>query len=444
MQEVTEKVISAMTIERQANYDALTNLPNRVLFNDRLSNFAQRATRKGNKLAVLFIDLDRFKPVNDNHGHQAGDKLLIEAAKRISSCVLEADTVSRLSGDEFGVILTDIDQDLDVLLIIEKIHLAMQESYSIDNKLLYCSASIGISMFPADGQNAQPLIQKADQAMYEVKSSGRNGWQFYTKEMQSKSEYRHNLLNDLINAVNENKLSAHFQAIFDLKSMQIRKCETLSRWQKDDGTFIPPYQFINLAEESGLINKIDLSMLENSAKAIRDINKELTDVELTINVSPRLFHTKDKALENWLASIKLISQQISVTVEITERLLTSDSETALSVLNTLKEYGVKIAIDDFGTGYSSLSYLVKFPVDLIKIDRSFIDLIGKDSSAETLIETILLMAKRLDIQVVSEGIETQEQLDFLQLHQCDFGQGYFLGRPMALENFKSCILDNIS
>lgn len=443
MQDVTDKVLSAKTIERQATYDSLTNLPNRVLFNDRLTTSMQRAARKGSKIAVLFIDLDRFKPVNDNHGHQTGDKLLVEAANRISSCMRDSDTVSRLSGDEFGAILSDIDNYVDVLMVSEKVHEIMQEPYNIDGKSLYCSASIGIAIYPADGDDAQSLIQKADQAMYEVKSSGRNGWQFYTKEMQSKSEYRHNLLNDLINAVAQNKLSAHYQPIIDLKSLQITKCESLSRWQKEDGTFIPPIEFINLAEESGLINKIDLSMLENSARVIRNIQQEIVNIGLTINVSPRLFHTKDKALENWLESIRVISQQIDITVEITERLLTNDSEKALSVLNTLKEFGVKIAIDDFGTGYSSLSYLVKFPVDIIKIDRSFIDSIGQESSAETLIETILLMAKRLDIQVVAEGIETQQQLDFLILHQCDFGQGYFLAKPMPLENLKSYIRSNI-
>jgi diguanylate cyclase (GGDEF)-like protein len=435
MQDVTDKVLSAKIIEHQATYDALTDLPNRVLFNDRLRNAIDTANRKNNKVAVLFIDLDRFKPVNDNHGHQTGDKLLIAAAKRINRCVRDYDTVSRLSGDEFGVILTDIHQFSDALRVSEQINETMQQSYNIDEKVLHCSASIGISLCPDDGIDAQSLLQKADQAMYEVKANGRNGCQFYTKEMQEKSESRHTLLNDLILAISDNQITPHFQPIIDLHTNQVCKCESLARWQLQDGRFIPPSDFIDLAEESGLINKIDLSMLENSAHELILMKQLGNNVGLTINVSPRIFHTKDKALEQWMSSIQHLSQELDITIEITERLLTSDTEKALSVLNILKGYGVKIAIDDFGTGYSSLSYLIKFPVDIIKIDQSFIDAIGKESSAETLIKTILLMAKKLEIKVVAEGIETEEQLNFLCMHNCDYGQGYLLGRPMPTNQF---------
>jgi len=442
MQDVTDKVLSAKIIEHQATHDALTKLPNRILFNDRLDHAMKTATRKNNKVAILFIDLDNFKPVNDNYGHQIGDKLLISAAKRINHCVRKNDTVSRISGDEFGVILADINQLYDALRVSEQIHETMQQSYKIDEKVLYCSASIGISLYPDDGNDAQSLIQKADQAMYEVKANGRNGYQFYTEEMQNKSEYRHNLHNDLIIAVAENAIMPHFQPIFDLESNRISKCETLARWQHSDGKFVPPDEFISLAEESGLINKIDLAMLKNSALALILLNQKDNNIGLTINVSPRIFHTKDKALDRWLACIHDLSKQLDITIEITERLLTSDSEKALNVLSLLKSYGVKIAIDDFGTGYSSLSYLIKFPVNIIKIDRSFIDAIGTDTSAETLIETILLMSKKLGIEVVAEGIEKQVQLDFLRKHNCEYGQGYLLGRPMPTSQFSSFVDNN--
>lgn len=435
MQDVTDKVLSSKLIEHQATYDALTNLPNRVLFNDRLIKAMEAASRKTNKVAVLFIDLDRFKPINDNHGHQMGDKLLVAAADRIKNCVREYDTVSRLSGDEFGVIISDISKFSDALHISDKIQMAMQQSYSLEDKLLYCSASIGISMFPDDGLDAESLIQKADQAMYEVKNSGRNGCQFYTKEMQVKSEYRHNLLNDLIIAIANNVITPYFQPIVNLQTNKLSKCESLARWQKEDGSFVPPDVFIELAEESGLVNKIDLAMLENSARELIALNNHGANVGLTINISPRIFHTKDKALDRWMVCIRQLSQQLDITIEITERLLTHDSEKALDVLNDLKKYGVKIAIDDFGTGYSSLSYLIKFPVDIIKIDRSFVSEIGRDKSVDMLIETILLMAKKLGLKVVAEGIETQEQLDFLILHRCDFGQGYLLGKPMPASDF---------
>ncbi len=439
MQDVTDKILSANIIERQANYDLLTNLPNRVMFNDRLKNAVARTERQRRKCAILFIDLDRFKPINDNHGHHIGDKLLKEAAIRIRQCIRKSDTVSRLSGDEFGVILTDIEDFLIASTIGDKIHDVLEEAYNIDGKSLYCSGSIGISLYPDDGDDPKGLLQKADQAMYEVKNNGRNGSQFYTKEMQEKSEHRHNLLNKLIIAVAENKITPYYQPIFDLKTMDVVKCESLARWQKNDGSYVPPIEFINLAEESGLINKIDLSMLENSAKLMYDINQCVTNIGLTINVSPRLFHTKDKALENWLERIKILSQQINITVEITERLLMDDFGSAQNVLNTLKEYGVKIAIDDFGTGYSSLSYLIKFPIDIIKIDSSFVDAIGHNTASDTLIETILLMARRLHIEVVAEGIETQMQLDFLCRHGCDFGQGHLIGKPMPPDLFKSFI-----
>ncbi len=432
IQDVTDKILSTRLIERQATYDSLTGLPNRVLYHDRLAKSIDNAHRNKQKIAVLFIDLDRFKPINDNHGHQAGDKLLIEAALRIKLSIRESDTVSRLSGDEFAVILNNTPQYSDALKVAEQILDKMQQPYQLGDIFVYLSASIGIALYPNDADNADSLLRKADQAMYEVKASGRNGCQFYTTEMQLKSEYRHELLNQLISAVNQNRLQVYFQPIVNLKTNRITKCEALARWQKMDGEFVPPIDFINLSEESGLINKIDLFMLEESAKSLTKIDPEM---ELSINISPRLFHTKDYALEKWTASIKEISQNTRITVEITERLLTDDSERALIVLNQLKNYGVKIAIDDFGTGYSSLNYLVKYPVDIIKIDQSFVKEIGIDSSAEALIETILAMAERLKIKVVAEGIETEAQLDYLKKHNCDFGQGYFLGTPMNNDDF---------
>lgn len=440
-QDVSSKVRSARIIEHQASYDALTNLPNRILFNDRLTHAIEDAKRNNSKLGVLFIDLDRFKPVNDNYGHLVGDQLLIESAKRISEALRHSDTVSRLSGDEFGVLICDIDEYENVVLIADKILQSLQRSYELDNVVIHSSASIGISLFPEDGDEAQALVRKADQAMYEVKSSGRNGKQFYTLEMQVKSEHKHLLLNDLIDAINDRILVPYFQPIVDLQDEKITKCEALARWPKEDG-FVPPSEFIELAEESGLINKIDLYILQVSAQALVENLSTSHPVELSVNVSPRLFQTKDKALELWLECIENYASILPITVEITERLLTDDSAKALEVLTKLKEVGVKIAIDDFGTGYSSLSYLIKFPVDSIKIDRAFIDKIGVDNTSEALIETILLMAQRLEIDVVAEGIETRVQLEFLRKFGCRCGQGYFLGRPMPMYDFFNLVKNN--
>jgi len=432
IQDITNKVLSAQLIEHQASYDSLTGLPNRTLYHDRLVTSIENAHRNKQKIAVLFIDLDRFKPINDNHGHQIGDKVLIEAASRIKSCVRKSDTVSRLSGDEFAVILNDVPQYNHVLKVTDHIIDVMQETYNVESTAIYLSASIGIALYPNDADDADSLLRKADQAMYEVKASGRNGSQFYTTEMQLKSEYRHEMLNDLILAVNNQNLEAYYQPIFGLKDNKLVRCESLARWKKANGDFVPPVEFINLAEESGLINRIDLYMLQDAGKTLQDLHK---DIDLSINISPRLFITKDKALEKWISKIQTISQKINITVEITERLLTDDSELALVVLEQLKSFGVKIAIDDFGTGYSSLSYLVKYPVDVIKIDRSFVKDIGIKPSAEALIETILAMASRLSIKVVAEGIETKAQLEYLKEHGCDFGQGYYLARPMNKESF---------
>lgn len=439
LQDVTRKVLSAKLIEHQATFDSLTGLPNRLLYNDRLSKAVELAKRYKLKIAVLFIDLDRFKPINDNHGHQTGDEILIESARRIRKNIRESDTVSRLSGDEFALILHDVVDYRDVKKVAEQIISEIQLPYVIGDISVHTSASIGIALYPDDAETADSLLRKADQAMYEVKANGRNGCQFYTREMQERSEYRHALLNKLIAAVNQDELEAYFQPIFDLKTNKLMKCESLARWKDAEGDFISPDDFITLAEESGLINRIDLFMLQSASSFLAKLS---ADVGLSINISPRLFHTKDKALDSWLNCIKKASEAVQITVEITERLLTDDSESALNVLQELRGIGVQIAIDDFGIGYSSLSYLVKYPIDIIKIDKSFVQDINISSSAETLIESILAMATRLGIKVVAEGIETQEQLEYLQKHGCDFGQGYYLGRPMNDESFAELLEKN--
>ncbi|WMS86346.1 EAL domain-containing protein [Pleionea litopenaei] len=441
IQDVSDKVESSLLIEHQANYDSLTNLPNRALFNDRLVTAIEKASRQENKLAVLFIDLDRFKSINDNYGHDIGDKLLIAVAKNISECVRESDTVSRLSGDEFGVILGDVHEFHEALSVTEKILEKLETAYRINNSTMYTSASIGISIYPNDGVDAKTLLRKADQAMYEVKRSGRNGWQFYTLEMQQRSEYRHSLLMKLIKAVNEEHLESYFQPIYDLERMVIDKCEALARWQVSDGEYIPPSDFIPLAEESGLVNRIDLQIFNQAASFLKQQSDAGKDIGLSINISPRLFQTKDHALEQWLSSVLDYRKSIRITVEMTERLLTDDSIRAIKVLEDLRTKNIRIAIDDFGTGYSSLSYLVKFPVDVIKIDRSFVERIGQEKSAETLVKTIIAMAKKLDLKVIAEGIETEQQLQFLQQQGCQYGQGYYLAKPMNKHDFEKLLMN---
>ena len=439
VQDITERVKSTQVIKHQATYDNLTGLPNRLLFRVHLKKAIETTRREKNGVAVLFIDLDRFKPVNDNHGHAVGDKLLKEIAKRIQSSVREADTVARLSGDEFGVVVSQVKSAADVLPVIEKIIHHVQRPVQIGEVTLNCSCSIGIAMHPEDGDDEQALTIHADQAMYEVKNAGRNGWQFYTRELQQRSEHRHRMLQDLLQAIKSDQLTCFYQAIFDLQSRQPVRCEALCRWQRDDGNMVPTNEFIGLAEETGLINQIDLHMLKLAGDQLQRAKATGLRVGLSVNVSPRLFTVKDDALDAWLEQILILSEHLDLTVEITERLLTDNSERALAVLTQLQQQGVRIAIDDFGTGYSSLGYLVRFPVDVLKIDREFVSRLGQDKSAETLVETILVMAKRLNMTTVAEGIETEQQLAFLTSRGCDYGQGYLLARPMAFESFTALL-----
>jgi len=435
-QDVSDRVLSSQIIEHQATYDSLTNLPNRVLFNDRLINAIENANRTHTKVALLFIDLDHFKEINDNYGHQMGDILLIETSKRIKSCLRESDTVSRLSGDEFGVVNINVNHYKDILKVVEKIKETLKKPFELGHNTVFCSLSIGISIYPTDSVDAQNLLRNADQAMYEVKRHGRNGWQFYTQDIQRKSEKRHAMFNSLSKAIDNDELDVYFQPILDLSTNRLVKCESLVRW-KHESKFISPEEFIGLAEETGLVNKIDLFVLKKSIEVLSRLKEKNKKVELSVNVSPRLFHAKDHALKIWMKMMEQAKKKIDVTVEITERLLFDDTEQTLYVLNQLRDMGVKIAIDDFGTGYSSLSYLFKFNVDIIKIDRAFVSEIGKDSSAEALIETILIMAQKLNIEVVAEGIETLEERRFLENLHCHFGQGYLLGKPLSEIDFEA-------
>ena len=302
---------------------------------------------------------------------------------------------------------------------------------------------MGIAFFPDDALDSETLIIKADQAMYEVKKDGRNGWQFYTQEMQRKSEKRHSLYNELVSAVNNEELSVYYQPIYCNKEERIVGCEALVRWKRAGGSFIPPDEFIPLAEESGLVIRIDHFVLKTARDFISSLNTETgLNIGLSVNVSARLLYMRDESSQAWFYEIKAPSNT-PITVEITERILVEDATRALQVLNDLSASGIQISIDDFGTGYSGLSYLSRFPVNAFKIDRSFVDKIGKLKTEEALIETMLLMAEKLQIKVVAEGVETQEQLDFLRDLSCDFSQGYFIGRPMPDSQFREHLLDSL-
>jgi diguanylate cyclase (GGDEF)-like protein len=435
VQDITERKQFAEVIEQQATYDLLTGLPNRFLFNNRLGKAIARSKRDERKLAVLFIDLDNFKPVNDNLGHKTGDLLLQEVGRRIKTCVRDSDTVARYSGDEFTVIVHDIANDRAPLAIAEQIIKTISQPYELQTNQIFCTASIGISVYPDDGASAEELVSNADQAMYHVKDRGRNGWHFFTEAMQVQSEKRHILHTKLAAAIAENKLEVYYQPIIQLEDNRVSKCEALARWF-DDNQQIPTVDFITLAEEVGMIHEIDRFVLATAAGYLTEQAQTYNHrVGLSINVSPRVFSAKDNSLQLWMELVTEAAKVLDITVEITERLLTKDSDLALRTLEQLKAIGVAIAVDDFGIGYSSLSYLTKFPIDIIKIDRSFVNNLGSDAKTHTLTDAIISLSQKLSLEVVAEGVETIDQLTYIKRQRCNYAQGYYLGKPQNREAF---------
>ncbi|MDO3381682.1 bifunctional diguanylate cyclase/phosphodiesterase [Gilvimarinus algae] len=444
VQDITERKRFTDKIQQQAIYDQLTGLPNRLLFHNRLSKAIAKCRRDHTKLAVLFIDLDNFKPVNDNLGHNAGDILLKEVGGRIKSCIRSYDTVARYSGDEFIVILHDVREAKTPVAVAQQIIDTISRAFLIDGNQIFCGASIGISLYPDDGDNVEALVSNADQAMYEVKRSGRNGWQFFTRTMQVVSEKRHSLSNKLATAIQNNEFSVYYQPIVDLTESRIKKCEALVRWMHE-GKQIPTDEFIGLAEETGRINEIDRFVLERSSKFLTQLSHQYKHpIGLSINVSPRVFSTKDNSLELWLDLVTKAARHLDITVEMTERLLIDESDRIMWVLTKLKALGVTIAIDDFGTGYSSLSYLTKFPIDIIKVDQSFVKRLGEDRIPEALTETMITLSHKLSLEVVAEGVETAQQLAMLKGWHCDYGQGYYFDKPLAENEFSQRIRKQVS
>lgn len=442
IQNITQQKMADQIIEFQANYDQLTRLPNRALLLDRLQHALLNSERDHKRIAVLFIDLDNFKSVNDNLGHDAGDELLVETGHRIQACMRTTDTVARHSGDEFVAMLTDVCSASVVSRIADDIVASMRQPFFLNGSSVYCSVSVGIAFSPDDGGDVDTLVIKADQAMYEVKKSGRNGWQFYTQIMQQESEEKHKLFNDLVVAIGQNQLQVYYQPVVRASDGLVVSCEALVRWPNSDGGFISTDQFISVAEERGLVNRIDLFVLKSSLAFIEWLNQELdTQVHLSVNVSPRLLHLRDEDAKAWLDTLRQ-RNEVDLTIEITERVLVEDSDDTHKVLHELDLAGVRIAIDDFGTGYSGLSYFSRFPVSVVKIDRSFVQGLTTSETETTLVETILLLANKLGVQVIAEGVEKESQAAFLRANHCDMLQGYHIAPPMSEQAFLEFVRQN--
>ncbi|WP_052452523.1 EAL domain-containing protein [Noviherbaspirillum autotrophicum] len=425
---------------RRANFDALTGLPNRSLFRDRLEYEVANSRRSGKMLALMFVDLDRFKEVNDLLGHDSGDALLRETAARIRSCVRSADTVARLGGDEFTVILTDLDDRAHVETIAQKILQALARPFLLNHEIIHVSGSLGITLHPSDGMEPERLLRNADQAMYVAKSAGRNQFSFFTRAMQEQASYRLKLIGELRNALPARQLRVYFQPIVDLRDGRIVKGEALVRWMHPEKGLVCPNEFISLAEETGLINEIGNWVFMQAAAWCRRWSERFgAAFQISVNKSPAQFLPHKKEMD-WGAYLNQLGMAWnSVAVEITEGLLLNASSSTAEKIFELRDAGVQVAIDDFGTGYSSMAYLKKFDVDYLKVDQSFIRDTAKDSISRTIAETIIVMAHKLGLKVIAEGVETAEQRDWLQRAGCDYAQGFLYARPLPPDEFEKLL-----
>ncbi|MBF0369365.1 MAG: EAL domain-containing protein [Magnetococcales bacterium] len=420
-------------LERLAFYDGLTNLPNRTLFKTRLEHEFKTAHRRKTKVALLFLDLDHFKNVNDTLGHAAGDQLLVVMAKRICSCVRESDTVSRLGGDEFTVIVTDVDDAAAVSHVAHNILEALKRPVELEGQNIVAGCSIGIAIHPEDGENSETLIKNADAAMYHAKDSGRNAYAFFTEKLNVRAVRRMDIENGLRQAIDQQQFTLHYQPKVDFKTRRIIGLEALVRWNRPGAGLISPEKFIPVAEETGLIREIGQMVLESACRQVVDLMKGgLPALPVSVNLSvhqlqhPKLIEHLQAALNKSGLPAQLLE------LEITESMLANDVDAAIVKLNEIRKMGVAISVDDFGTGYSSLSYLKRFPIHTLKIDRSFVQDLPDDSDNAAIVRAIISMAHSLGLGTVAEGIETQSQGEFLNNHACQRMQGFFFSRPLPV------------
>jgi len=441
--DITERKKTEEGIWRQANYDSLTGLPNRYLFLDHLEQEIRKAQRSGAQLAVLFIDLDRFKEVNDTLGHAKGDLLLSQAARRISGCVRNTDTIARLGGDEFTVILPDFGSRASLHRIVEDLIGTLAEPYALEEEnSAYVTASIGIALYPEDASDLSDLLKHSDQAMYVAKTKGRNRFSYFTPSMQEDAHEKSLLTNDLRQALVKQQLQIYFQPIVDLSSGVIVKAEALLRWHHPSRGMVSPMIFIPLAEEAGLIHEIGNWVFNQSIDMIHRWRKCYgCTIQVSINKSPIQF---EKPIEpSWSQLLDELELPGScITVEITEGSLLSKSNNIKKRLLEFRNAGIEVSIDDFGTGFSALSYLHRFDIDYLKIDRSFISDLQENEASNALIEAIIVMAHKLGIKTIAEGVETESQSELLKRFGCDYAQGFLYAKPMPADDFERFIAEN--
>lgn len=439
-EDVTKQRENEEYLTQLASIDALTGLPNRNVFNDRVAHAIHKAQRDVGRLAVLFLDLDHFKHINDSMGHKAGDILLAEVANRIKSCLREGDTVARLGGDEFTMLLEDVRSAEYVGKVAEKVIQAMSHAFRLESTEVNISPSIGISLYPADGRDVDMLVRNADAAMYHAKKLGRNNFQFYSMEMNAEAAERLAMETALRRAVDNQEFYLHFQPQFDLQHGNLSGAEVLLRWSTEEWGVVSPAKFVPILEDLGLIATVGEWVLRQACESYLSLRHQLSaDFIIAVNLSGRQFKGGMLAanIRRLLSETGMPAHNLEL--EITETMLMDDTELATFTLNELSEMGISLAIDDFGTGYSSLSYLKQFPLNVLKIDSSFIRDVTRDEEDAAIVDAILAMSASLNLTVVAEGVETVKQLNFLKPRQCHRAQGYFLGRPMDKASFAELV-----
>lgn len=431
-----------------AQHDVLTDLPNRILLNDRLAQAIALAHRQGKQLALMFLDLDRFKHINDSLGHAVGDQLLQSVAARLTAGVRSSDTVCRQGGDEFVILLADVEHAGDAALSAQKILAALTVPHRVDQLELHVTVSIGISIYPDDGQDADTLIKSADTAMYHAKEGGRNNYQFFEQDMNVLAVERHVIEGGLRRALQRQEFVLHYQPKIDLETGAISGVEALVRWQHPQRGQVLPEQFVWIAEDCGLIVPIGAWVLREACRQVRTWQDAgLSPIPVAVNISAMQFRHKDflESLTGILKDTGLAPRYLEL--ELTESVLMHDADATACVLKALKAMGVRLAIDDFGTGYSSLSYLKRFPIDTLKIDQSFLrDIMHatSDSDDAAIVAAVVSMGKSLNQRVIAEGVETREQLAFLQAQGCGEGQGFYFSGPVSADELAGLLRTGIA
>ena len=427
--DITEQKAAEAKLLTLANFDSLTGLPNRTLLLDRIERGLEHAKRTAKSMAVFFIDLDKFKQVNDSLGHKAGDELLIIIAKRLSDKLRKEDTVARLGGDEFVIMIEDVSSVEAISALVTEISFIIDTPVTLSSQTVSVSSSIGIAMYPGDGLSAEDLLKNADIAMYHAKEQGRSNFQFFTQQMDELVKARLKLENQLKKAHQAKKFENYYQPIFNTQSQKIEGFEILMRWPTRNG-MINPDTFIPVSEELGLIEHMTLDAFERAMPVLNAMRQNGFTGYLSVNLSAKHFDNQSS-----IDKIILLLEQnkipvTSIRFEITESALMRDYDKALTYMTQIQQKGFLIALDDFGTGFSSLKYLKEFPINIIKVDKSFVDDIGKNQNNEAIILTTLSMAKQLKMSCVAEGIETLEQVEFFKKNKCQHLQGYYFSKPV--------------